>query len=249
MDLATVIGLVMGFVLMGGAILIGGTIQMFLDLPSMMIVFGGVCAALFVKYRLKEVFSTVSVVMRALVNEQQDVEDVVDQLMTMANLARKEGILALEPLKFADPFLQGALNHCVDGAEPELLRSILSRNLDYSIKRHQRSISILDSIAEMAPAFGLIGTLIGLVHMLANISDPSAIGPPMAMALSATLYGTVLAHLVARPLSGKLTLYSEDEQLIRQVIIDGMVGIQKGINPRMLQESLRSAIPFRKRGV
>ncbi|MEO5339068.1 MAG: MotA/TolQ/ExbB proton channel family protein [Magnetococcus sp. MYC-9] len=248
MDLATIIGLVMGFSLMCGAILLGGSFGMFFNLPSLLIVFGGVLAALFVKYRLSEVFSTVTITLKALFNEPSRLEQVVSQLIEMANIARKEGILALERIKSPDPFMQSAINHCVDGAEPELLSTILHRNLEYLIGRHQRSISILETVAELGPAFGLIGTLIGLVQMLANLSDPGTIGPGLATALMATLYGAVLSSLVATPLSGKLMLYSEDERLIRQVIIDGVVGIQKGINPRMLQDSLQSAIPPKQRG-
>ncbi|MEO5364386.1 MAG: MotA/TolQ/ExbB proton channel family protein [Magnetococcus sp. DMHC-8] len=248
MDLATVIGLVMGFGLMVGAILLGGTLRMFFDLPGLMIVLGGVLATLFIKYRLIEVFSTVGVVTKAFVNKRPDVDRVIAQLIEMANMARKEGILALEKIKSEDLFMQSAINHCVDGADPEFLSFVLNKNLDYLIGRHQRSISILDTIATMAPAFGLIGTLIGLVQMLANMSDPNTIGPAMATALMATFYGAILAHLVAVPLSGKLTLYSEDERLVRQVIIDGMVGIQKGVNPRMLQEALRAALPPRRGG-
>ncbi|MBF0096321.1 MAG: MotA/TolQ/ExbB proton channel family protein [Magnetococcales bacterium] len=247
MDLATIIGLVMGFGLMVVAVLLGGSLRMFIDLPGMMIVFGGVLAALFVKYRLGEVLSTITVIAKAFVNKQPDVERVIAQVIEMANVARKDGILALEKVKSNDPFLQSAINHCVDGADPDFLEMVMRKNLDYLIGRHQRSISILDTIAEMGPAFGMIGTLIGLVQMLASMSDPNTIGPAMALALMATLYGVTLSALVAAPLSGKLTLYSEDERVVRQVIIDGMVGIQKGINPRMLQEALRAALPPKRR--
>jgi chemotaxis protein MotA len=247
MDLATIIGLVMGFGLMVVAVLLGGSLRMFVDLPGMMIVFGGVLAALFVKYRLGEVFSTIAVIAKAFVNKQPDVERVIAQVIEMANVARKDGILALEKVKSNDPFLQSAINHCVDGADPDFLEMVMRKNLDYLIGRHQRSIGILDTIAEMGPAFGMIGTLIGLVQMLASMSDPNTIGPAMALALMATLYGVTLSALVAAPLSGKLTLYSEDERVVRQVIIDGMVGIQKGINPRMLQEALRAALPPKRR--
>ncbi|MBF0461184.1 MAG: MotA/TolQ/ExbB proton channel family protein [Magnetococcales bacterium] len=247
MDLATVIGLVLGFGLMVVAILLGGSLRMFIDLPSMMIVFGGVLAALFVKYRLSEVFSTIVVVAKAFVNERPDLEQTIAKLIEMATVARKDGILALEKVKSPDPFMQSAINHCVDGADPEFLEIILTKNLAYLTARHERSIGILDTIAEMGPAFGLIGTLIGLVQMLANMSDPNTIGPAMAVALITALYGALLAYLVAAPLSGKLTLYSEDERQVRQVIIDGVVGIQKGVNPRMLQEALRAAIPPKQR--
>ncbi|MBF0401632.1 MAG: MotA/TolQ/ExbB proton channel family protein [Magnetococcales bacterium] len=247
MDLATVIGLVGGFALILWAILMGGQLKMFIDIPSVLIVFGGTLAAIFVKFRLGEVFSTATVIMKAFFNTRPEVDRVIGQLVDMANIARKDGILALEKIKSEDVFMQSAINHCVDGADPEFLETVLGKDLEYLIQRHQRSISVLDSMAEFGPAFGMVGTLIGLVQMLANMSDPNTIGPAMAVALITTLYGAILANLVCIPLAGKLTFYSEDERLVRQVIIDGMVGIQKGVNPRMLQEALKAAIPPKQR--
>lgn len=247
MDLATVIGLVGGFALILWAILMGGQLKMFIDIPSVLIVFGGTLAAVFVKFRLGEVFSTATVVMKAFFNTRPEVDRVIGQLVDMANIARKDGILALEKIKSEDVFMQSAINHCVDGADPEFLETVLGKDLEYLIQRHQRSISIMESMAEFGPAFGMVGTLIGLVQMLANMSDPNTIGPAMAVALITTLYGAILANLVCIPLAGKLTFYSEDERLVRQVIIDGMVGIQKGVNPRMLQEALKAAIPPKQR--
>lgn len=247
MDLATVIGLVGGFSMILWAILMGGTLKMFIDIPSVLIVFGGCIAAVFVKFRMSEVFASFTVIMKAFFNTRPEVDRVIGQLVDMANIARKDGILALEKIKSEDVFMQSAINHCVDGADPEFLETVLGKDLEYLAKRHQRYIDIMNSMAEFGPAFGMIGTLIGLVQMLANMSDPNTIGPAMAVALITTLYGAVLANLVFIPLAGKLTLYSEDERLVRQVIIDGMVGIQKGVNPRMLQEALKAAIAPKQR--
>ena len=243
MDLATIIGLVMGVTLLVGAVMLGGTIQMFIDVPSILIVIGGTFSALFVKYRLGEVFSVVGIIAKAFFNKTQDTDRIIGQLVDMANIARKDGILALEKVKSEDTFMQGAINHCVDGADPDFLEDVLNKDLGYLIERHEKGIGIVETVGDVAPAFGMIGTLIGLVQMLANMSDPNSIGPAMAVALITTLYGAIVANLVAIPLSGKLTMYSKDERLVKQVIVAGMTGIQKGVNPRMLQEALKTALP------
>ncbi len=242
MDLATIIGLVLGFALILMAIMLGGDIVMFINVPSVLIVLGGTISAMFVKHKMNEVFGSVGIMMKAFFVKAQDPDQVISQLIDMANIARKDGILALEKVKSDDPFLQGAINHCVDGADPDFLESVLQKDLDYMIDRHDRGVSVWDGIGETAPAFGMIGTLIGLMQMLASMEDPSSIGPAMAVALLTTLYGSIIANLVAIPISVKLKGYSQEERLIRQVIIDGMIGIQKGINPRMLQEALKSAL-------
>lgn len=243
MDLATVIGLVLGASLLVGAILLGGTLQMFIDVPSILIVIGGSISALFVKFRMGEVFSVVGIIGKAFFNKTHDMDRIIGQLVDMANIARKDGILALEKVKSEDVFMQGAINHCVDGADPDFLERVLMKDLEYLVDRHQKGIGVVETIGDVAPAFGMIGTLIGLVQMLANMSDPNSIGPAMAVALITTLYGAIVANLVAIPLAGKLGMYSADERLVRQVIIDGMIGIQKGVNPRMLQEALKTALP------
>ena len=247
MDLATIIGLVVAFSLLIGAVMLGGSIAMFIDIPSILIVIGGSVAALFIKFRMGEVFSVVGILGKAFFNQSQDIDRIIGQLVDMANIARKDGILALEKVKSEDPFMQGAINHCVDGADPDFLESVLIKDLDYLSARHDKGISIVEFIGDVAPAFGMIGTLIGLVQMLANMSDPNSIGPAMAVALITTLYGAILANVVAIPLAGKLGMYSKDERLVRQVIIDGMIGIQKGVNPRMLQEALKTALPPEQR--
>ena len=247
MDLATVIGIVMGFALILMAIMMGGDVVAFVNLPSVLIVIGGTLSAMFVKHKMGEVFGAVGIAMKAFFVKQQDAEEVIGKLIDMANVARKDGILALEKIKSDDMFLQGAINHCVDGADPDFLESVLNKDLAYPNERHMKGIGIWEGIGETAPAFGMIGTLIGLVQMLATMEDPSSIGPAMAVALLTTLYGAIIANLVAIPLSVKLTAYSKEEQLVRQVIIDGMIGIQIGVNPRMLQEALKAALAPGKR--
>jgi chemotaxis protein MotA len=243
MDLATVIGMVLGFALIIMAIMLGGDIIMFINVPSLLIVVGGTIAAMLIKHKMDEVFSSVGVLMKAIMVTTSDPEATINTLVDMANIARKDGILALEKVKSDNPFLQGAINHCVDGADPEFLESVLTKDLEYLADRHKKGIDIWDGVGETAPAFGMIGTLIGLVQMLASMEDPSSIGPAMAVALLTTLYGSIVANVVAIPIAVKLSGYSKEEQMVRQIVIDGMIGIQRGVNPRMLQEALKAALP------
>jgi len=243
MDIATLIGLVLGCVLLVGAILLGGDFGMFVNIPSILVVVGGTIASLFIRYQMAEAFSITGIMGNAFSNKQEPPEDVINQIIDMASIARKDGILALEKVKSENVFLQSAINHCVDGADPEFLEAVLEKDMAYLGDRHAKGIDMMAGLAEAAPAFGMIGTLIGLVQMLANMSDPSAIGPAMAVALLTTLYGAVIANLFFLPIGKKLDNYSKSELISRQVIIDGIIGIQKGVNPRMLQEALKAALP------
>ncbi|MBF0145334.1 MAG: MotA/TolQ/ExbB proton channel family protein [Magnetococcales bacterium] len=247
MDLATIIGIVSAFSVVIFGILMDSGIMLFVNIPSILIVIGGTIATMLIRHKMSDVVGSINVLMRAVFVKAQEPEKVIGQLIDMANIARKDGILALEKIKSDDPFLQGAINHCVDGADPEFLESVLSKELNYLADRHARGMGIWEGVSEMAPAFGMIGTLIGLVQMLANMSDPSSIGPAMAVAILTTLYGSLISNCVAIPLCTKLATYSKDEQTVKQVIIDGMIGIQKGVNPRMLQEALRAALPPSRR--
>ncbi|MBF0186563.1 MAG: MotA/TolQ/ExbB proton channel family protein [Magnetococcales bacterium] len=249
MDLATIGGIVMGFTLIILAIVLGGDFGMFVNPPSLLIVIGGTVSTMFIKHKMSEVFGSVGVLMKAIIIKQENPEQMISQLIDMANIARKDGILALERVKSDDPFLQGAVNHCVDGADPEFLEAVLNKELDYLGERHEKGVAIWEGVGDAAPAFGMIGTLIGLVQMLATMDDPSAIGPAMAVALLTTLYGSIIANVIALPIAVKLSAYSAEEQMSRRIIIDGMIGIQKGVNPRMLQEALKAALPPRLRDI
>ncbi|MBF0108022.1 MAG: MotA/TolQ/ExbB proton channel family protein [Magnetococcales bacterium] len=243
MDLATIIGILLAFSVVVAGILIDGGLMMFVNIPGLLIVVGGTIATMLIRHKPRDVIGSVHVLARAFFVKVHEPEKVIGQIIEMANIARKDGILALEKFKSDDPFLQGAINHCVDGADPEFLGSVLSKELSYLAERHARGMGIWEGVAEMAPAFGMIGTLVGLVQMLANISDPAAIGPGMAIAFLATFYGSLIAYGIAIPVCTKLETYSKDEQMVKQVIIDGMIGIQKGVNPRLLQEALLAALP------
>ncbi|MBF0127730.1 MAG: MotA/TolQ/ExbB proton channel family protein, partial [Magnetococcales bacterium] len=237
-----IIGLVSGLLLMVWAILMGGKFSLFVDIPSVIIVFGGTIATMFIKNTMEEVFTSFGIFMKAIVNKPRNPEEYVTQMTNLANLARKDGILSLEKVQVDDNFLQLGINLCVDGSDPGFLQEVLDKEISYLNDRHTNWIAIYEGIGEAAPAFGMIGTLIGLVQMLADMNDPSKIGPSMAVALITTFYGALIANLIALPIAVKLKAYSQKEQLIRQIIIDGLVGIQRGTNPRMLQISLKTAV-------
>ncbi|MBF0625249.1 MAG: MotA/TolQ/ExbB proton channel family protein [Magnetococcales bacterium] len=247
MDVATILGFVLGHALIFYAIMIGGDVGQFVDIPSVLIVVGGSTATMFTRHKMNEVFASLGTLMKAIIVKPQNPEEVIGQLVDMANVARKDGILALEKVKVEDPFLQSAINHCVDGADPEFLEGILNKEVSYLAARHGKNITFWEGMGELTPVFGMIGTLIGLVQMLAAMDDPSTIGPAMAVALITTLYGAMIANMIALPIAFKLGQYSADEQVVRQVIIDGMIGIQKGVNPRMLEEALKTVLPPSKR--
>lgn len=242
MDFATITGLILGFSLVVVSITLGGEFMVFVNVPGLLVVIGGTLSSMLVKHKIGEVIGAVGIMMKAIFVTKRQPELVISQLVDMANIARKDGILALEKVKNRDAFLQGAINHCVDGADPEFLEGVLTKEVEYLIDRHQKGISLWEGVGEIAPAYGLIGTLIGLVQMLVGMSDPSAIGPGLAMAVLASLYGAIIANLIALPISYKLAAYSRDEQMVRRIVIDGMIGIQRGVNPRMLQEALKSAL-------
>lgn len=248
MDLATIIGVIMGALLISLTAIMGGSLDMFVSVPGFFIVFGGVTAGVFIRYRMDEIFNAITLVRKCFSDERQDVTQIIRHLIDMANLTRKEGMLALERVHPENRFLRSAINHCVDGADPDFLAEILNKEIEYMTERHEKGIRMLEAIGDMAPAFGMLATLIGLVQALANINNPSAVGPAVAMALLGTLYGAALANLFMFPLAAKLGMYHDDEHKVRLVIRDGILGIQKGVAPRILKGVLQAALPPDKRG-
>jgi chemotaxis protein MotA len=171
--------------------------------------------------------------------------------MDYAKRARREGILSLEPLikEIDDEYLKKGLQLTVDGLEPELIRDILETEIAYLEERHGSGADVVSVMGAFAPALGMIGTVIGLILMLQTMSDPSTIGPSMAVALITTFYGAILANLVFNPLAGKLRTRSKEEVLIREMILEGVLSISKGENPRVIEEKLNSYLPPKNRRV
>ncbi len=248
MDIGTVAGLVTGIALILTAILLGGSLGSFVDVPSVLIVIGGALAATFIRFTLPDVLGSISVAMKAFFAKTQPPEDIIQELVTLSNVARKEGLLKLEKQPVNDPFLKKAIMYCVDGHEADFIQEVLEKEIDLTLQRHGLGQGIFAAIGDAAPAFGMIGTLVGLVNMLGNMSDPASIGPAMAVALLTTLYGAIMANLVALPISDKLKRRSMDEELNMKLVVEGVLGLQKGLNPRVLEELLKTFLPPKKRG-
>ena len=245
MDIATLIGIIACFALMIIAITMGGPISAFIDVPSMMIVIGGTIGATFISYPLKDVIGVVGVIKNTFLFKPQDPVAVIAQLVEFAQIARKEGILALEGKveEIDDPFFKKAIQLAVDGTEPEVMRDILETEIAFIEDRHKSGAAMMEFMAALAPAFGMIGTLIGLVQMLRTMNDPSTIGPAMAVALITTFYGAVLANVLFSPFSNKLKVRSSEEILVKDIILAGILSIQAGDNPRILEQKLHAYIP------
>ncbi|OON97995.1 MAG: flagellar motor protein MotP [Epulopiscium sp. Nele67-Bin005] len=242
MDIATPIGLVMGGAFMVISINLGGSISAFIDSASIMIVFGGLVAALLISYPLPAVITGFKSFGAALKDNLPDPVDLINQINDLAQAARKDGLLVLEEKaqSMEEPFLKKGVLLMVDGTEAELIRDILETDLAFMEERHKTNQNFWSKVAENGPAWGMIGTLIGLVNMLGALSDPSTLGPKMAVSLITTFYGSVLANWVANPVVVKMEYKSARESMIRQIMIEGLLSIQAGENPNVIQEKLKS---------
>lgn len=249
MDLATVIGIVLSFGLVVAAILTGSSLLIFISVPSALIVLGGTIGASLVNYPMGHVVGVIGVMKNAFFTNIDSPSDIIAQFMEYANRARREGILSLEPLikEIDDDYMKKGLQLTVDGLEPQTIQEILETEIGYLEERHEKGAEVVAVMGTLAPAMGMIGTVIGLVQMLQTMSDPSTIGPAMAVALLTTLYGAILANLFFNPLSGKLKTRSKQEILIREMILEGILSISKGENPRIIEEKLNSYLPPKDR--
>jgi len=249
MDLATIIGIVLSFGLVVSAIMVGSSLMIFISIPSALIVIGGTLGATLVNYPLGQVLGVIGVVKKAFFTNLDSPNDIIERFMDYANRARREGILSLEPIikQIDDLYLKKGLQLTVDGLEPQAIQEILETEISYREERHETGAEIMSALGAFAPALGMIGTVIGLVQMLQTMSDPSTIGPAMAVALITTFYGAVLANLVFIPLSGKLKHRSKEEVLLMEMVMEGILAISKGENPRIIQEKLSSFVPPRQR--
>jgi len=241
-DIATLIGLVLAFGLTVWSIMLGGSLSQFWDPPSVAVVIGGTFAALLINFPLAQVIGMIKVLNKTVFAAGQDPGKVIGKMVKYAERARREGMLALEEESEneTDDFLRKGLRLAVDGTDPQLLEKILETDIGQLEARHKGGKAILDCGGTFAPAFGMIGTLIGLVNMLASLDDPSSIGAGMATALITTFYGAILANAVFLPLAGKLEVRSSEEILVREMVIDGIMAIQSGDSPRIVEEKLKS---------
>lgn len=251
MDLATVLGIVGGIVFIIFGMTSGGSISTFIDFPSMLITFGGAFMATVASFRLDQILTSIQVLKVAFFSKDPDYEEAIRTLVGLAEKARREGLLALdeEISTLEDEFLKRGVQLVVDGVDPELIRNILETELSFIEERHSVGIGIFETLAGIGPSFGLLGTVIGLIRMLRQLNDPSTIGPSMALALVTTFYGAFLAYVIATPIANKLKRKSSDEALLKAIEIEGILSIQSGENPRILEQKLYAFLSpkFRKR--
>lgn len=247
MDLATIVGLVVVSVLVTASVVLGGEPILFVDVKSMLIVVGGTIGAGLIRNPLPTFLTTVRVLGKAFSTKVPLTEELLARVIDLSNRARREGILALEDEEIDYPFLKQGVSMCVDGSTEEDVRATLGTDLRTMIQRHKQGQEILKGLGQAAPAFGMIGTLVGLVQMLAKLDDPSKIGPAMALALLTTLYGALLSNAFFLPLADKLKLRSQQEQLSMMLCIEAVIGLTKGINPRTLEQQLGAFLAPRLR--
>ncbi len=251
MDIATIIGQLLGLACILIALLIGGSFLAYVDAPSALIVIGGATAATLTAFPLARFLKMPSVVLKAIFTKPMDPSELIGQLVELAEVARRDGILALENMteEMEEPFLVSGLRMAVDGTDPEVIQAIMETELENLIERHDSGRGMLEAMGKYAPAFGMIGTLIGLVAMLANMDDPSKIGAGMAAALITTLYGAMLANMAFLPMADKLAARSSEEVLNKTIIIQGVMAIQSGDNPRNVDAKLQTFLPPAMRAV
>ncbi len=250
MDIATLIGLLVGTGLISWAIVSKSDLGNFIDPASVAIVIGGSIAASLISNPLKDFLGVAKVLKNAFFSKAMNPKKLIEDLVGYAEVARRDGILSLENMTrdIDDEFIVRGVQMAVDGTDPELIEQIMTSEVEALSERHVHGKALLDGIGRYAPAFGMIGTLIGLVCMLQDMDDPSKIGPGMAVALLTTLYGALLANLVALPLADKLATRSEEELLSKAIIIRGVMSIQSGDNPRIVEQKLKTFLPPALRG-
>ncbi len=244
MDVATIVGIILGFTVIVGAIVAGGGWQMFIHLPSLGITVGGMLCATLIHFSLPQFLGIFSVVKKTIVTKIPPASQLIQKMVNYAAINRRDGALALEQeiQNVDDLFFVKGLQMLVDGQDPEAIRDIMSLEIQYLQERHSTGKKILEFMGAAAPAFGMIGTLIGLVQMLRNLSSPEAIGGGMAVALLTTFYGAFAANLVFIPLAGKLGIYSKAETTAMEMIVEGVCAIAQGENPTAVREKMHAFV-------
>jgi len=245
MDLGILFGFIGTWLLVLATLLMGGKLGIYVDIPSVVLVCLGSVTLVFVAAPAKSVMKLFVVTKKAMFYKAQSIDKLIEDMVGYAEIARRDGILSLENAvkQIDDPFVVQGIQMAVDGTDPELIEAIMLNDLDNTVERHEMGKFIFDSIGKYAPAMGMIGTLIGLVAMLADLSDPAAIGAGMAVALLTTLYGSLMSNAFALPIADRLSKRSAEEILYKTVIVKGVMAIQSGDNPRIVEQKLRTFLP------
>lgn len=248
MDIATIIGIAMAFIMIVYGAVASDTglnfsaLSGLYDLNSIIITIGGTIASVFASNTMEQIKNLGKVTSKAFKNTVYDSKATIDSIIELANIARKEGLLALEDVaeKIEAPFMKKAVNLMVDGTDPVLLKDILEAEIGAMDARHQSGAAVFDGIGAMGPAYGMLGTLIGLINMLGNLSDPDSLGPGMAVALVTTFYGSIIANIIAIPIATKLRTRNSQEIMQMELILEGILSIHGGENPHIIEEKLKS---------
>jgi len=252
MDIATVAGLMLAFAMMGGSLLVMGmegkgsvNYAAFIDPPAIMMVLGGGIGVGLVGFPLRNVLNLPKVIFKVFRNKPENLGHLIEELVGLAETARRDGLLALESktAEIDDPFIALGIQMAVDGTRPEVIEEVMRTEIAAMSARHKEGKKMLELVGRCGPAFGMIATLLGLVLMLGNLSDPDSIGPSMAVALIGTLYGALMANLVCIPFTEKLNIRSHEEIMAKEIILRGIMGIQSVHNPRTVQQKLNTYLP------
>ena len=252
MDLATIIGMLLAWGALIGALLMeGGDLKSLVNLPAALLVFGGTLGAATISFRMNQIAGIPNILAQVFTEDTQDIGDVIALLVRFAERARREGLLSLETeaKQINDDFLKRGLRLVTDGIDPETIREMLTTELHFLQMRHRNGENVFSTLGGFAPTLGIIGTVMGLIHMLANLSDPAKMGPLIAGAFIATLYGVSSANLIFLPISNKLKARSADEIVIREIMIEGLLAIQAGANPRLVEEKLKAYLAPQQRSL
>ncbi len=245
MDIGAIIGILGTWILIVWAMLAGGDISYFVDTPSLIMVGGGSVTLLYLCFPPGYVKQIVTVTKKAFFTTPLNMEKLIEDLVSYAEIARRDGILSLENAAkdIEDEFIVSGIQMAVDGTDPDLIEAVMQSELDNIEERHEFGKATLDALGKYAPALGMIGTLVGLVLMLQNMDDPSQIGAGMAVALLTTMYGAVVANAFAQPVSDRLVRRNVEEIMYKTVILKGVMSIQSGDNPRVVEQKLRTYLP------
>lgn len=244
MDISTALGLLCGFGTIIAIILMGGDLKTFYDVHAIVIIFGGSSAATLIRFPLSSLATSIPFGMKhAFTLRQMTARELVDEIARLADLARRQGPIALENVEVSDPFLAKGIRYVADGYDAEFINDTMERDRDNFLHRIHDGDRIYRAVGDCAPAFGMIGTLIGMVQMFANMSDPSKLGPFMAVALLATMYGAVLANIICLPIADKLAGKLASEEINQSLIIDGVLQIRESKNPALIKEMLLAYLP------
>lgn len=246
MDIASLVGLLLAIGLILGSIFLGtAPFSAFIDIPSVMVVVGGAIAATLIAFPLGSMLKSPKIALKVLLNKSENRLELIKQIVALAETARRDGLLALES-KISDikhPLVRTGIQMAVDGSSPEVVEEVLRTEVEAMVTRHREGKGIMDQLGRFAPAYGMIGTLMGLIMMLQDMSDPSGIGAGMAVALITTLYGAIVANVVFSPFAEKLGLMSRKELVCMEIAIRGVMAIQSGESPRAIDQKLQTFLP------